>query len=268
LHKIVESAARGRESRSAQAAHIARPVFHLHIPKTAGSSVTELVKTQFRPENICPYFHQAHITGGEKWEAWQLFWGHLLLPLRDQLEDAIVFTFLRDPVERFLSEYHYVRSCREEIEAQHCITWAHGLIEPYTCLTVEQILADSPFALRRLNLQTLWLAGYQGDEEELRNTSWTDLSAAALVNLASLDFVGFLESFDDSVRALAAKCAWRFPDGSPKTKAHPARPAKGWSSELGKNLLAKLRTTAAFDYDLLHQATARRVQPAKLRNRR
>ena len=93
------------------------------------------------------------------------------MPLRDQLDHPIVFTLLRDPVQRFLSEYHYVRSCRDEIEAQRCITRAHGLLEPYSCLTFEQILADECFALRRLNLQTLWLAGYQGDEEELRNMS-------------------------------------------------------------------------------------------------
>lgn len=232
-----------------------RQIFFFHIPKTGGSSIKQQIQPQFCQNKICPYFHQAQIKGNEKWSTWDLFWGHFSLNLRDRLDNPAVFTFLRDPVERFLSEYHYVRSFRDEIEEQGCVTWAHGLIEPYSRMNLEQICEDEKFVLQRLNLQTLWLAGYLGHEKELCEASWKDLRLTALLNLKSMEFVGLTDNFEASIRALGAKYQWKLPDTSPKIKAHPAKPLKGWSSQLSKNFLVRLRTFAAYDYELVQKRT-------------
>jgi hypothetical protein len=239
------------------AAHLVHQVFFLHIPKTAGSSITELVKQQYRPEEICPYYHRSHLAGGEVQPSWRLLWGHLPLELRTKLRSPFVFTFLRDPVERFISEYHYVRACREEIESQGCATWASHLIEPYGQLSLEEVAEDSRLSKLRLNLQTVWLAGFDGTEEILADLSWSSLCEKASANLATLDFVGFTDAAEQSVDFLAGCCGWSFAVEVPRIKSNPARPPHGWCSALPPDLSTRLRAIASADEALIKAARQR-----------
>lgn len=91
-----------------------RPLISLHVPKTAGTSLRRVLETWFphgrlllhyRSEGIPPQRHQlsggvcvhGHFNGARNIGAWQYY-----------PEVRQFITFLRDPFDRFLSQWHYL----------------------------------------------------------------------------------------------------------------------------------------------------------------
>lgn len=100
--------------------------FH-HIPKTAGSSLVQELVFCARPYfNIHATFHQNGEVGESLEDSYQEFLhmhkqivyrsasGHLRFEQAARLREAVphvrMFTFVRDPVERVISDYRYTRS--------------------------------------------------------------------------------------------------------------------------------------------------------------
>lgn len=93
--------------------------FFLHIPRTAGTTLNSILRNNFAPGEIISVYekddyalHASH--SAEELKNIRLIQGHLLLQRYDPPvmygQPVRVFTFLREPLDRLLSEYAFLRS--------------------------------------------------------------------------------------------------------------------------------------------------------------
>lgn len=88
-----------------------RLVFH-HLPKTAGSTFRRMLESLFPPENVCPHEIDDEIKAlpEEQRRAYRMFAGHFSFDLLHRhFRNDIRIVFLRDPVERIVSNYYNLR---------------------------------------------------------------------------------------------------------------------------------------------------------------
>jgi len=96
-----------------------QPFFFLHIPKTAGTTMNAVLDDNFDQSRIFDLYtddqrEQLRETTYEDLAQYDLVRGHVfIVNFEDILDGPIpfnVFTFLRDPVKRVISEYHFLKS--------------------------------------------------------------------------------------------------------------------------------------------------------------
>lgn len=81
-------------------------LFH-HIPKTAGSTFRGFLNTMFEPNEICPAETVDELEKYKKNKNYRLYAGHFSYgAINKYLNDSIWVTFLREPNERIISQYH------------------------------------------------------------------------------------------------------------------------------------------------------------------
>lgn len=95
-------------------------VIFLHIPKTAGQSVHTALVNAYGQEAVCParVNHQLYPMSIKELNRYQVFSGHLDWSLLDCIEGPkYVFTVLREPQDRILSFYFYLREEAAKLSA-------------------------------------------------------------------------------------------------------------------------------------------------------
>lgn len=87
-----------------------RPVVFLHIPKTAGQTVSHQIGSLVGLRNMSPIRDIAQAGPGQTHlpEGYRFYAGHIDWTDLDQLDNPFVFTILRDPRERIGSLYFYL----------------------------------------------------------------------------------------------------------------------------------------------------------------
>lgn len=165
--------------------------FFLHIPKTAGTSLHRVLK-----EYVGPYFHQRypHELAWPASTIWQRFrgcGGHTDWHSAEKLGmlSGFSLTFLRDPVERVISQYSFSRLAKEN----------HGLESQLSGkYELGKLLRNPSGNLGAFwNAQTMCLSGLGLHEASLERHL-----EHALANLEKLSFVGTLETFGEDLIAL------------------------------------------------------------------
>lgn len=97
----------------------AKPLFFLHLPRTAGTTIDAIFARHFAPEEVLKVYdeqeyreHRAH--SREELQKYKYITGHLLLtsmaPPMFCDTPVEVFTLLREPVGRLVSEYRFLRT--------------------------------------------------------------------------------------------------------------------------------------------------------------
>jgi hypothetical protein len=176
----------------------------IHVPKVAGTSIIHVMKERFGYSNV---FHVVEnrfwaVPIGHLLRRYRIIAGHFSIRyLSDlDLQEAFVFTFLRDPVDRLLSQYAYFRSLSEEIKNPE-VTAARLYDLKQLMQTYGMSNRFSPWA----NWQTKIFSGcdpnQSADEESLQR---------AKHNLEQLAFVGVYEEIGQGVRELLQ--AWKGSD--------------------------------------------------------
>ena len=126
-----------------------KKLYFLHIPKTAGTSVSNVllrVATEKNLEMVGPILLD-HLAQRPNWEKSDLLVGHLgLLPLDFRYK---YFTVLRDPIERLYS--HYCHVYRDPIHYHHKILAGEEL-------NFEEYLLDQRFYNLNYNMQARYLS--------------------------------------------------------------------------------------------------------------
>src|SRR4051794_23501320 len=97
-------------------------IYFFHIPKTAGMTVWRALDSGYEPELICPYWLWDQLIDAPQAELarYQVFRGHFYGFLEEYLGRPLrKFTLLRNPLERTISCYYYIRQYPEHPNHKH-----------------------------------------------------------------------------------------------------------------------------------------------------
>ncbi len=184
----------------------------LHIPKTAGTSITEVMRSRCGNEGFCNHIFDNDLKAMSKEDAvrFRFFAGHFTYQTVSALMPAAtVFTFLRNPVDRIVSLIQYWRAHSWEWVKEHPAHSA-GVAFAKTHTLLE--ILNSPAAVLRANLNNVYIRtfaerGHFGPTGNLLVDSQLALERA-IVNAEKLLYVGFVEDIDESLRQLFALLRW------------------------------------------------------------
>lgn len=203
--------------------HDLAPLYFLHIPKTAGTSVRHILSEKFG-DRLCPagmwddFFRAPEL----QTNTYDAYCGHFGIDLPRFLRKRMrVFTLLREPVARTLSHYLEVRR-----------TATHPLHKLVSTQTLRDFAFDPVTVPMILNFQARYLASTGLALEDFAKVftpywdsrytlsvafensscymSPSTLKDSAMSALRSLEFVGITEHFDEDFLRLQQKFA--FPD--------------------------------------------------------
>lgn len=187
------------------------PLIFLHLPKTAGTTLTPILRRHFRADQI--HFirsddpdrrlrefqqlpiHQRHQLG--------LLHGHQPFGMHEWLApEARYLTMLREPVARVVSHYHYLRRK------------AHPLFPGIQEQSLEEFVRTCPRG-EADNGQTRWLAGIWDD----RPLTDDHLHLARRNLEQHFAWVGLTEHFDETLIGLGMTLGWWRLYGAPRNQA-------------------------------------------------
>jgi hypothetical protein len=175
----------------------------LHIPKTAGTTLTAILESKFDRPEICP----AEMWGDlkdytpEKLATYRLIRGHFLYDICNYLPQKPVFvTMLRDPIDRIISAYEFMKTCIP-IRPEAILTQ-----EKARSMTLKEFVCD-PSTPAIVNDQTRHLSrDIRGQYPDLKRREWLEI---AQENLADFAFFGLTEQFNPSMSLLTYTFGWQ-----------------------------------------------------------
>jgi hypothetical protein len=193
-------------------------ILSIHIPKTAGTTFRELLQRHFREAICLHYYHPMDYTGrplSEVPSVVECIHGHFgAQKFLSCYFDADLVTWLRDPIERVVSEYeHLKRSPDPDSGLSQLISRGASLIE----------FAEHPYAR---DTQTRYFDG---------------------VDAARFAFVGVSEKFDLELERFQEVTGIALPKGH-RVNVNPAKKAQRYT--VSSFELAKLEQLNAQDVEL------------------
>jgi len=193
---------------------------YIHIPKTAGSTLTAIADANFDVRTIAPApRHLAEINPAAKTANtsdeiaellthYRLIRGHFSCnEIRKVLRQPVYMTVLRDPIDRVISVYEFFRRAGERGEAETHEYERLMAAASHNLLHFVQH-PDPIVRVRTCNYQTQQLAQWDGARAELLKLSEAELLDAAIRSLETFAWVGLTEQFQDSVFLLAYIFGW------------------------------------------------------------
>lgn len=218
-----------------------RPLYFLHVPKTAGLTVRHWLDSNVEPGE---YWDGQLLTDLAQLRAvelqrYTLFWGHFGLALVARLGgDVDVVTVLREPRARTVSHIAHIR--RDPFHYLHERSMEHA--------TLESLLADSVIRLALTDFQARYLGvadpfaavaednPFEDDHAlapqirfELSPLPPADqLYRSAAARLRSFADVGTTDRLDEFARRVAAMRGWDEPATMRRDNSRPADDA-GWT---------------------------------------
>jgi len=187
-----------------------RGLFFLHIPKTAGTSLRELLSSRFAPAEILaferedsPERRQEKLT---RIDRYPFVHGHVPYALADRFaRRPFVATILRDPLERAVSAFHYMQGqVPGLVSAARARDYAAA-----SRMSIGELIRHEPLAASRHlgNLQAWFLSTpkvherFEYHDEYRVAVSGSDLERAK-EHLEACDFVGLTERMGESMDLL------------------------------------------------------------------
>jgi AcrR family transcriptional regulator len=220
----------------------------VHIPKTGGSWVTQGLQSAVPEEHRyeVPSADVGRVPLRRLLQQYAFVSGHFTMAeVSHVLHETFVFTFLREPVDRVVSLYHFYRQQPggaaldprvEQVQAHDF----HSFVESLTSRI-------SPWS----NWQTYVLSGCAHCEVPAR-----DLLPCALANLQQLDFVGVQEHLASGLAALGHLRQWTITPPSEPVNVTRSRPKR---DALPASVRRKLQDLNDCDAEL-YEAALRRWQ--------
>lgn len=177
---------------------MAKPFFFLHIPRTAGTTLNAVIKNNFDDAHVLSIYNESDYTRlatlhAEDLEPIRLIQGHLFLekydPPTSYSREVEVFTFLRDPVKRLVSEYLFQRHWNEN--SLYALLNNEGIsFREYVGSTRKEL------RFRGKNFMTRMISGMDFDLDSYPCKA-LDVAKHNLENV--FGFVGIQERFDESL---------------------------------------------------------------------
>ena len=225
--------------------------YYLHINKTGGSSLNSVFRSIFPESCVCPAGLAADLISipPKKLPVYKYYSGHfglslpLMLPLIKRLRLRI-FTILRDPVDRSLSQLNAFFRAKQ---GTYCSEFVHSVrCDVGECLKNKRIVdALSNYQSKSLavpvSLNQLFSVNNDGGNfQELlarSSTNFTqdDLFMRAIRSARSFCFVGLTEKMDESCERLSSSLGISQIDSVPKVNVSNVNPLTGFRNSLRRS---------------------------------
>ena len=234
----------------------------IHLPKTAGKLITNLIQHNFLQEECLLFlfdydFYDQYKRYKETNRLKQLrfFAGHLSYALIDLVDPDYTITFIRDPVDRVLSNYFYFRQVHgdrdqtTDFDGNICplidynLSWEEDLIRHLTI----------PFtgkSLELLNAQT-WQLAFNFYNRPDQIWSEEELLDMAKQHLDDFNFVGIYERLNSDLARLFQEQGWKLPEQLERVNATVERKQ---ISEVDSRVIDVIRSQNALDIELYDYA--------------
>ncbi len=177
-------------------------IVHLHIPKTAGTSLKVALREHYDPSRCFPAVYETEFASVNPRD-YDLFSAHIGFELASSLQASII-CLLRDPVDRFISVYYYWRRL--------VATENRTEVGPVAAssLSLEEFVErfDEPGLTEEFYNRATWQLALSHQLIRRReNIAMTrsELLTKAKENLGKCDVVGRVENMPEFVRQLKEK---------------------------------------------------------------
>jgi hypothetical protein len=236
-------------------------LFFMHMPKTAGTTIIQVIEQQFAEKEIARWLYPFRLVdeSPDFFEQHRYFHGHVEYSLMRSLlpGQLAVMTILREPVERYLS--HFGNHQRVRFDQIPDITLDEFNQLRQTSLT--DFVQNPPEILAIIaryfqNLQAKFLASeLEGESLKKRNQLIrtgryvlpTPTFEQAKQRLDQISFVGVTERFQDSLFLMAYTFGW--PPVTEYKSFHTAQP-RPQQDKLPPDLLQEINTLNQLDQQI------------------
>jgi hypothetical protein len=166
-------------------------IVHVHIPKTAGTALAAAFQEVYGNElRVYPIRYESEY-GQVGYAAFNFFGGHIGFNVANEIGGDLI-TVLRDPIDRFVSNYFFLR---HQYLSGEAVNHKTSLAAKYDLDQFVQI-TDEPILLKELFNRMTWQIAYSHrlelrqdlidasvDDEELVDMAITNLSRFAIVGI-------------------------------------------------------------------------------------
>ncbi len=225
-----------------------RPLAFVHINKAAGTSFTRYLASHFpNPSDIAPPyfgdFSQVRVDDPNV----RLYWGHFpVAQWTKQRKDTLMLTFLRDPVQRIVSQYKSLQNPENAKGGWDKVLNADardGLQFAQQASLAEFAMSDREFILGHTrDLQTRFLSSFPSPDHPR-------FLSSAMENLEQLClFFGITEFFEASIRLFRFQLNSRRPYCS---RTHRCNVSRDYPADLNDDrLMDRMRELTTHDSEL------------------
>lgn len=224
-----------------------RQLAFMHIGKTAGTSFHHLIRNAL-PEALT--FNggpeQYDVMTPEQLEPFDLLLGHFSFHHSMKFRpNKYLLTFLRDPVERVLSNYHFLKSWGGYVDATN-----EDMIRASRELSLNGFL-QSPLPQVRAVVENHQTYFFGSDWRASRTEAPEALFQRARENLHSLQFIGLTERYAESIAMLYDDLGF---SGTPSVTRLNVTPERPPADELSPEDRSMIEDLNSLDIRLYEQA--------------
>jgi hypothetical protein len=225
-----------------------RPLIFLHLPKSGGSTLQEIIVRQY----MCGFGFR--ITGDrnqlrafrslpeETRAKFDLVHGHVHFGIHQWLPDpATYITMLRDPVDRVISHYYFVLN--------HPTHYIYKVIKERN-LSLKDYGTSKP-THEIDNDMVRWLTAKEHNEVKLGKVSRAMVEEAKWNLANAISCFGLVDRFDESLACFQRTFGWKDVGYRERVNANPDRPPK---AEIPQDTIDAIAEANRYDVELYEHA--------------